>query len=141
MTQIFYSASLGGFISNEDRELFELGDGWPSDAIAISDRWYRYLMKRQGNGSEIIPNEYGQPVLRKITQDYQRLAISQRDKLIQAALASISVIQLKLYAKREISEAEKNKLERVLNYLTEIEGKNVSSVSGLVEWPPLPVTE
>ena len=64
--QYLYSASTGGVYLLSMRPVYEKSkNGWPDDAVSISEKWYYYL-KEKSSTQAIIPNEYGQPVLTDI---------------------------------------------------------------------------
>lgn len=60
---IYYSPSQNGFYNPVFREIYEDSGNWPEDAMAISERWHRFLLEGQVNGKIITANDYGQPVL------------------------------------------------------------------------------
>ncbi|EEX3304632.1 tail fiber assembly protein [Escherichia coli] len=63
----------------------------------------------------------------------------QRQQLIDAAMQSISVIQLKLQAGRELSDAEKNKLNATLDYIDAVTATDTATAPD-IKWPtPLEV--
>lgn len=138
MNMIYYSAEMSGFYFEADRSLYEAAGSWPADAQAISDRWYQHLIEGQTKGHSIVPDEYGQPVLKAIETDYPVIAEAQKQTLISDAMQSVGVIQLKLQAGRALSEAESAKLTAVLDHIDEIERISTVSVTGPVDWPVMP---
>ncbi|MEY0855511.1 tail fiber assembly protein [Escherichia coli] len=64
-------------------------------------------------------------------------AEAQRQSLIDAAMASISLIQLKLQAGRKLTQAETTRLNAVLDYLDALEMVDTSSAPD-IEWPTPP---
>lgn len=67
-------------------------------------------------------------------------AEAQRQSLIDAAMASISLIQLKLQAGRKLTEAETNRLNAVLDYIDAVEATDTSTAPD-ISWPPHPGEE
>ena len=61
-------------------------------------------------------------------------AEAQRQSLIDAAMASISLIQLKLQAGRNLTQAEITSLNAVLDYIDAVEATDTSTVPD-IEWP------
>lgn len=61
----------------------------------------------------------------------------QRKSLIDAAMASISLIQLKLQAGRKLTEAETTRLNAVLDYIDAVEATDTSTAPD-IEWPVSP---
>lgn len=55
---VFYSASKGGFYSNEVH-----GDSKPSDCVEVTQQEYDELMSGNCQGKAIVPDENGRPVL------------------------------------------------------------------------------
>ncbi|EJT8722737.1 tail fiber assembly protein [Escherichia coli] len=64
-------------------------------------------------------------------------AEAQRQSLIDTAMASISLIQLKLQAGRNLTQAETARLNAVLDYLDALEMVDTSSAPD-IEWPTPP---
>ena len=61
-------------------------------------------------------------------------AEAQRQSLIDAAMASISLIQLKLQAGRNLTQAEITSLNAVLDYIDAVEATDTSTAPD-IEWP------
>ncbi|EOW8249841.1 tail fiber assembly protein [Escherichia coli] len=64
-------------------------------------------------------------------------AEAQRQSLIDAAMASISLIQLKLRAGRKLTQAETTRLNAVLDYIDAVEATDTSTAPDVI-WPELP---
>ncbi|EJH8679843.1 tail fiber assembly protein [Escherichia coli] len=64
-------------------------------------------------------------------------AEAQRQSLIDAAMASISLIQLKLQAGRKLTQAETTRLNAVLDYIDAVTATDTSTVPDVI-WPELP---
>lgn len=61
-----------------------------------------------------------------------------RQGLINAAMQSVDVIQLKLRAGRQLSDSEQTKLDAVLNYIDELTVIDIDSAPD-IDWPTPPV--
>ncbi|MDY8416025.1 tail fiber assembly protein [Escherichia coli] len=61
----------------------------------------------------------------------------QRQSLIDAAMASISLIQLKLQAGRKLTQAETTRLNAVLDYIDAVAATDTSTAPDVI-WPELP---
>lgn len=61
----------------------------------------------------------------------------QRQALIDVAMASVSLIQLKLQASRKLTTAETAKLSTVLDYIEEVEATDISTAPD-INWPVPP---
>ncbi|EIH0604051.1 tail fiber assembly protein [Escherichia coli] len=64
-------------------------------------------------------------------------AEAQRQSLIDAAMASISLIQLKLQAGRKLMQTENTRLNAVLNYIDAVTATDTSTAPDVI-WPELP---
>ncbi len=64
-------------------------------------------------------------------------ADAQRQSLIDAAMASISLIQLKLQAGRKLTQAETTRLNAVLDYIDAVTVTDISTAPDVI-WPELP---
>ncbi|EHH6741464.1 tail fiber assembly protein [Escherichia coli] len=64
-------------------------------------------------------------------------AEAQRQSLIDTAMASISLIQLKLRAGRNLTQAETARLNAALNYIDAVEATDTSTAPDVI-WPELP---
>ncbi|EPF5940371.1 TPA: tail fiber assembly protein [Escherichia coli] len=64
-------------------------------------------------------------------------AEAQRQSLIDAAMASISLIQLKLQAGRKLTQAETTRLDAVLDYIDAVTATDTSTAPDVI-WPELP---
>ena len=61
----------------------------------------------------------------------------QRQSLIDAAMASISLIQMKLQAGRKLTQAETTRLNAVLDYIDAVTATDTSTAQDVI-WPELP---
>lgn len=64
-------------------------------------------------------------------------AEAQRQSLIDTAMASISLIQLKLQAGRKLTQAETTRLNAVLDYIDAVTATDASTAPDVI-WPELP---
>ncbi|EFA4480529.1 phage tail protein [Escherichia coli O2] len=64
-------------------------------------------------------------------------AEQQKQTLIDAAMASISLIQLKLQAGRKLTQAETTRLNAVLDYIDAVTATDTSTAPDVI-WPELP---
>ncbi|EFE8224355.1 TPA: tail fiber assembly protein [Escherichia coli] len=67
-------------------------------------------------------------------------AEAQRQSLIDAAMASISLIQLKLQAGRKLTQAETTRLNAVLDYTDAVTATDTSTAPDII-WPVFPETD
>lgn len=73
----------------------------------------------------------------KTYDELLREAEAQRQSLIDAAMASISLIQLKLQAGRKLTQAETTRLNAVLDYIDAVTATDTSTAPDVI-WPELP---
>ncbi|MBD3099420.1 tail fiber assembly protein [Escherichia coli] len=73
----------------------------------------------------------------KTHDELLREAEAQRQSLIDAAMASISLIQLKLRAGRKLTQAETTRLNAVLDYIDAVTATDISTAPDVI-WPELP---
>ncbi|EKI1312029.1 tail fiber assembly protein [Escherichia coli] len=66
-------------------------------------------------------------------------AEAQRQSLIDTAMASISLIQLKLQAGRNLTQSETSRLNTVLDYIDSVTATDTSTAPDVI-WPELPET-
>ncbi|MBB9750807.1 tail fiber assembly protein [Escherichia coli] len=67
-------------------------------------------------------------------------AEQKKQSLIDAAMASISLIQLKLQAGRNLTQAETTRLNTVLDYIDAVTATDTSTAPD-IEWPVFPETD
>ncbi|GDL09969.1 phage tail fiber assembly protein [Escherichia coli] len=67
-------------------------------------------------------------------------AEAQRQSLIDTAMASISLIQLKLQAGRKLTQAETTRLNAVLDYTDAVTATDISTAPDII-WPVFPETD
>ncbi|HAJ6952818.1 TPA: tail fiber assembly protein [Escherichia coli] len=72
----------------------------------------------------------------KTHDELLREAEAQRQSLIDAAMASISLIQLKLQAGRKLVQAETTRLNTVLDYIDAVTATDTSTAPDVI-WPEL----
>ncbi|HEJ8089441.1 TPA: tail fiber assembly protein [Serratia liquefaciens] len=127
----YYSAKTGGFYDEVEKDIYENSlSGWPGDAVEITNYEYKSLFEGQAAGQIIVAGDDGKPYLiapPEPTYEQQVAAVDkQKQVLIDDAMQSISVIQLKLQAGRKLTAAEIAKMNEVLDYIDEIQGVYVS---------------
>ncbi|HBN2229526.1 tail fiber assembly protein [Escherichia coli] len=69
-------------------------------------------------------------------EDEVATAEQKKKQLIISAMNSINVIQLKLQSGRQLTDAEKNKLDSTLDYIDAVEGVDTNNPKDIV-WPSL----
>ncbi|WP_449547168.1 tail fiber assembly protein [Lelliottia amnigena] len=117
----YYSPSTNGFYAEFLRDSYEAAGSWPTDVVEITERWRDYLTGSQGNGKVILPNEYGQPILKNQpepnTQELILLAEEKKAALLNMTSNKIAPLQdafdLDLATSEEIADLNAWKKYRV----------------------------
>lgn len=119
--EIIYSTETG-----ESKEITALGD-YPENTTTIApltpyDKWdgEKWVTDTEVQHSAAV-----------------EAAEAQRQSLIDAAMASISLIQLKLQAGRKLTQAETTRLNAVLDYIDAVTATDTSTAPDVI-WPELP---
>lgn len=119
--EIVYNTETG-----EPKEITSLGD-YPENTTTIApltpyDKWdgEKWVTDTEAQHSAAV-----------------EAAEAKRQSLIDAAMDSISLIQLKLRAGRKLTEAETNRLNAVLDYIDAVEATDTSTAPDVI-WPELP---
>ncbi|EIW7137869.1 tail fiber assembly protein [Escherichia coli] len=119
--EIIYSTETG-----ESKEITSLGD-YPENTTTIApltpyDKWdgEKWVTDTEAQHSAAV-----------------EAAEAQRQSLIDAAMSSISLIQLKLQAGRKLTQAETTRLNAVLDYIDAVTATDTSTAPDVI-WPELP---
>ncbi|EHK6309391.1 tail fiber assembly protein [Escherichia coli] len=119
--EIIYSTETG-----ESKEITDLGD-YPENTTTIApltpyDKWdgEKWVTDTEAQHSAAV-----------------EAAEAQRQSLIDAAMASISLIQLKLQAGRKLTQAETTRLNAVLDYIDAVTATDTRTAPDVI-WPELP---
>ncbi|EFE3269945.1 TPA: tail fiber assembly protein [Escherichia coli] len=119
--EIVFSTETG-----ESKEITSLGD-YPENTTTITpltpyDKWdgEKWVTDTEAQHSAAV-----------------EAAEAQRQSLIDAAMASISLIQLKLRAGRNLTQAETARLNAALDYIDAVEATDTSTAPDVI-WPELP---
>ncbi|MGA4599154.1 tail fiber assembly protein [Escherichia marmotae] len=122
--EIVYSTKTG-----ESKEITAPGD-YPENTTTIApltpyDKW---------DGEKWVTDTEAQHSVAVDTAE------AQRQSLIDAAMASISLIQLKLQAGRKLMQAETTRLNAVLDYIDAVTATDTSTAPDII-WPAFPETD
>lgn len=114
----------------------------PDNAIEISSDEYHRLFDGQANGKIISAGNDGHPVLQEpigMTREEEVARGEQKKQsLIDSAMQSISVLQMKLLAGRMLTDAETTRLNAVLDYIDAVQVIDTSTAPD-INWPDFPV--
>ncbi|HEM8020234.1 tail fiber assembly protein [Enterobacter ludwigii] len=133
----FWSAKENGFYPESMKELYDNSpDGWPEDAVEISEELYYSLLEGQGRGKVIICGHDGKPLLSDPVIDYAAIAEDEKSRL--ASKAEEMILPLQRAVKYGIASEEE------LQWLKEWEIFSVelsrvdTSLAPEIEWPEPP---
>lgn len=116
-------------------------DEIPDGAFEVSQEEYDALFEGQANGKVIVTGKDGRPELSEPAMPSHEfmveMAEQNRQSLINQAMQSVSVLQLKLQAGRKLTAAEMDKLNKVLDYTDLIYAVDTSTAPD-IDWPELP---
>ncbi|WP_213715031.1 tail fiber assembly protein [Cedecea lapagei] len=117
---------------------------WPADGIEISDAdAIKFNGSNEPSGKYVGQDENGKlcwidrpaPVLTH--DELVARAEQQRQGLIDAAMLSISVIQLKMQAQRKLTPGETTKLNATLDYIDTLTAMDTTAAPD-IKWPEMP---
>ena len=136
-----YRPKTGAFYSDLLEADYRAAGTWPGFFVRVSDEDYRSLMEGVSQGKIVVPNKQCYPVLEEHPAPSREELISQaeykRKTLIDAAVQSIAVTQLKQMNRRRLSESELAKLNRVLDYIELLEDVDTENILNF-DWPERP---
>ena len=119
----------------------QFNESIPEDAIEITQEDYDALFEGQANGQMIATGSDGKPVLQDKPLPSHDVLVSlaeqNRQSLIDSAMQSVSVLQLKLQAGRKLTADETTKLNAVLDYIDEVNAVDTSTAPDIT-WPTKP---
>ncbi|QMD53369.1 tail fiber assembly protein [Citrobacter sp. RHB35-C21] len=111
---------------------------WPDDAVLLSDSEALEFWKQNPPNGKTLGAVNGRPAWVDLPEpNYDELieiAEQQRTRLIDDAMQSIAVIQLKLHAGRKLTGEETLRLNQALDYINEVEAADTSTAPD-VSWP------
>lgn len=135
----YYSASNNSFYPLSLKDDYDVVDSWPSDAVAISEKWYNYLMEGQMKGKLIISNEYGEPILSEpaplTKQELIQFAENKKEELLREIREKTQIWQTQL-ALGIISDEDRKRLIQWMLHAQQVAVTDTSASP--VDWPEQP---
>lgn len=132
--EFFYSAKRNAFYPESLRSDYDASpDGWPDDAVAVSDEQYQALLNGQAGGKVIAADSDGNPKLTDPIIDWQDRAESQRQSLLTAANAATADWRTELQLDI-ISEEDKAILIEWMAYIKTLKALDFSGVGDEAEY-------
>ncbi|EQC4543711.1 MULTISPECIES: tail fiber assembly protein [Enterobacterales] len=136
-----YSAINNSFYPSSMKDDYQRAGTWPDDAVEVDDNIYLEFTAEPPEGKMRIAGENGLPVWGDLTpptrEEMIKVAEQQQQQLIDSAMQSVTVIQLKLQAGRILTDSEKAKLNAILDYIDAVTAANTTNAPD-IDWPTLP---
>lgn len=133
-----YSPTTQGFYPKDEQSQIPYVEAGslPDDLIDISDEDYdAWFNPPEGKYGAWVD---GHPVLADLPPiDYEAINNAKREGLISEALATVATITAKLNMGRKLTQAETDKMNKVLDYIDALNELDLSS-GETVEWPAKP---
>jgi hypothetical protein len=139
----YWSAKESGFYLESMKALYEDSpDGWPVDAVEITEELYNSLLAGQLNGKVITSDSNGNPILTDPVIDWSQKAESQRQSLLTAAKDTIADWKIELQLET-ISDDDKASLINWMAYIKALKALDFSGVTDeggykAIVWPDKP---
>lgn len=136
----FWSAKENGFYPESMQELYESSpDGWPQDAVEISEELYNSLLEGQSRGKVIASGRDGKPLLSDPVIDHTALAEAEKSRL--GSKAEEMILPLQRAVKYGIaSEEEMERLKEWEIFSVELSRVD-TSLAPEIEWPEPPLSD
>jgi hypothetical protein len=136
----FWSEKENGFYPESMKELYENSpDGWPGDAVEISEELYNSLLEGQSKGKFITSGRDGKPLLSDPVIDHTALAEAEKSRL--GSKAEEMILPLQRAVKYGIaSEEEMERLKEWEIFSVELSRVD-TSLAPEIEWPEPPSSD
>ncbi|EKS7213394.1 tail assembly protein [Enterobacter cloacae] len=133
----FWSEKENGFYPESMKALYENSpDGWPGDAVEISEELYNSLLEGQSRGKVITSGSDGKPLLSDPVIDH--IAIAEAEKNLLVSEAEEMILPLQRAVKYDIaSDEEKQRLKAWEIYSVKLSRIDTSAAPE-IEWPEKP---
>lgn len=142
MSGFYYSATTNGAYPQSDIEIYKATGTWPDDAVLMSAEVFSEFFSELPPAGKIrVAGPDGLPAWadtpKPSIEELINQAEQQKQRRIDDAMQSISVIQLKLQAGRKLTGEETLRLNQTLDYIDEVEATDISTAPDII-WPPTP---
>ncbi|MHA0964721.1 tail fiber assembly protein [Enterobacter ludwigii] len=136
----FWSEKENGFYPESMKALYENSpDGWPGDAVEISEELYNSLLEGQSRGKVIASGRDGKPLLSDPVIDHTALAEAEKSRL--GSKAEEMILPLQRAVKYGIaSEEEMERLKAWEIFSVELSRVD-TSLAPEIEWPEPPSSD
>lgn len=133
--KFYFASSTGGFYQSAVHRVM------PKDALEISEKTYLALLGGQSDGSEIVPDDKGLPVLAgpQGPSAAEMIAAAEAEKLRLLSVAALRIAPLQDAAdlKTQI-QGEQAALDKWKGYRVQVNRVDTAAAPDIV-WPDLPV--
>jgi len=142
MSGFYYSVTTNGAYPESDIELYKASGNWPDDAVLMSAEVFSEFFREFPPAGKIrVAGPDGLPAWADIPKPSKEELVDQaerqKQRRIDDAMQSISVIQLKLQAGRKLTADETDKLNKTLDYIDAVEATDTSTAPD-INWPAIP---
>ncbi|EQA1695672.1 tail fiber assembly protein [Enterobacter hormaechei] len=136
----FWSEKENGFYPESMKALYKNSpDGWPEDAVEISEELYNSLLEGQSRGKVIASGHDGKPLLSDPVIDHTALAEAEKSRL--GSKAEEMILPLQRAVKYGIaSEEELQSLKEWEIYSVKLSRVD-TSLAPEIEWPEPPSSD
>ncbi|HDX3194916.1 TPA: tail fiber assembly protein [Escherichia coli] len=138
-----YSPSEHVIYNADFYEDYKLAGTWPDDGIEVSDEDAVTFNGSNEPSGKMVSMADGvlcwvdRPAPELTKEQFIAIAEGKRESLIDQAMQSISVIQLKLQAGRKLTTAETEKLNNTLDYIDAVTAIDTATAPD-INWPERP---
>ncbi|TXE25864.1 tail fiber assembly protein [Serratia ureilytica] len=134
----FYSKETGGFYDHSEKEVYEASiNGWPADAVGITDDEYNSLFDGQAAGYVIVAGDDGKPYLtappEPTLEETRRAMAAKKAQLLDEAYTAMKPLELAVKHDMATDE-EKAQLDAWERYSVLLSRVDVDNP----EWPDKP---
>lgn len=137
----YYSAKSNGFYALSQREDYELSaQGWPDDAILLTEKKHRELMGASENNKVIMPDANGKPVIINAPALPKEMAVNMANEAKKNKMSEASEKIRILEDAAELNLASESEAASLVNwkkyrvFLSRIE----TSAAPEIIWPEVP---
>lgn len=136
-----YCAINNSFYPSSMKEDYQRAGTWPDNAVEVDDNIYLEFTAKPPEGKKRIAGEDKLPVWRDLTpltrEEMIKAAEQKQQQLVDYAMQSVSIIQLKLQAGRMLMDSERAKLNAILDYIDAVTAANTNHAPD-IDWPAFP---
>lgn len=138
LMKYYFSASTIALYREDYKARYIAAGSWPDDVVEITVDEYNEFSSATPDGKLLAANSDGKPEWANVPiEDIIAAAENRKQELINSALQSISIIQLKMQAGRKLTDEEIHKLNITLDYIDAVTATDTSTAPD-ISWPVPP---